>query len=323
MDLSESVEMYLVTILRLRAASDQPVSLTQMAQAFEISSVSVNEMCRKLQEQKLVIYTPYKGVTLTDSGDERACKILRRHRLWITFLIEHLQLEPSYARTVADQLEHDTPEQVADRLDDFLGNPQSTPLGDPIPQNEGSNLHMSRRLVSLNAAGAGSKGTVAALTLAPTQATFLSTQGLHTGAAVQILAASDSGNFLLQVNENQTLAIAPALAKEIQLWIYPSAEADTNGAQLPAIDAADSPRSFNALQKPLSELERDEEGIIVKIGNKGIMRKRLLDMGVVPGETISLRRKAPMGDPLEYKIKGYQLSLRKTEAAQILVEVAE
>ncbi|MCK4314914.1 MAG: hypothetical protein KAX24_04005, partial [Anaerolineae bacterium] len=58
--LSESVQMYLVTIARLRV-NGQPVPLSQLAQALSISPVSVNEMCRKLQDQELVVYRPYKG----------------------------------------------------------------------------------------------------------------------------------------------------------------------------------------------------------------------------------------------------------------------
>ena len=74
--------------------------------------------------------------------------------------------------------------------------------------------------------------------------------------------------------------------------------------------------------KLLSELKRGEKGRIVKIGGTGSIRRRLLDMGLVSGSDIEMERVAPLGDPIEIKVKGYNLSLRKEEAATIQVEVA-
>ena len=89
--LSESMEMYLVTIARLRVDS-QPVPLSQLAEMLSISPVSVNEMCRKLQDQGFAVYQPYKGVSLTPEGEQRTFYILRRHRLWEVFLVQKSRL---------------------------------------------------------------------------------------------------------------------------------------------------------------------------------------------------------------------------------------
>jgi Fe2+ transport system protein FeoA len=70
---------------------------------------------------------------------------------------------------------------------------------------------------------------------------------------------------------------------------------------------------------PLSDLKVGESGTIVKINFKGSARQRLLAMGLVKGETILVRRVAPLGDPIDYVIKGYDLSLRKAEAGEIMV----
>jgi len=74
--------------------------------------------------------------------------------------------------------------------------------------------------------------------------------------------------------------------------------------------------------KMLNELKRGEKGRIVKIGCGGSIRRRLLDMGLVSGSEVKMERVAPLGDPIEIKVKGYNLSLRKEEAASIQVEVA-
>ncbi len=73
--------------------------------------------------------------------------------------------------------------------------------------------------------------------------------------------------------------------------------------------------------KTLNQLEPGERATIVKVGGERAVRRRILDMGVVKGAEIEAVRVAPLGDPIEFLIKGYNLSLRKSEAQQIQVEV--
>ena len=73
--------------------------------------------------------------------------------------------------------------------------------------------------------------------------------------------------------------------------------------------------------RPLNELNPGEKGTIIKIGGRGAIRRRMLDMGMVVGSEIEVERQAPLGDPIEMKIMGYHLSLRKEEAAGVQVEV--
>lgn len=73
--------------------------------------------------------------------------------------------------------------------------------------------------------------------------------------------------------------------------------------------------------KCLHELKPGEKGRIVKVAGAGGVHRRLLDMGLVSGSEVEVERVAPLGDPIEIKIKGYHLSLRKEEASNIQVEV--
>jgi ferrous iron transport protein A len=73
--------------------------------------------------------------------------------------------------------------------------------------------------------------------------------------------------------------------------------------------------------RPLSELEPAEAGRIVRVGGRDEIRRRLLDMGVVNGAVVEVQRVAPLGDPVEIRVKGYDLALRKEEARRIQVEV--
>ena len=75
------------------------------------------------------------------------------------------------------------------------------------------------------------------------------------------------------------------------------------------------------MSKLLSEFSVGEHGVIVKVNGEGRIRRRLFDMGVTPQAEVMLRKKAPLGDPLEVTIRGYELTLRKDEAACVEVEV--
>ncbi len=72
--------------------------------------------------------------------------------------------------------------------------------------------------------------------------------------------------------------------------------------------------------KKLDEFEIGETGLIMKVEGEGKIRRRLFDMGVTSGTNVTLRKKAPLGDPLEVIIRGYELTLRKTEAHLVIVE---
>ena len=75
--------------------------------------------------------------------------------------------------------------------------------------------------------------------------------------------------------------------------------------------------------KTLNVFKIGESGVIVKVGGEGRVRRRLFDMGLTPGAEVYLRKVAPMGDPIEVTIRGYELSLRKDEAQWVELEVKE
>lgn len=75
--------------------------------------------------------------------------------------------------------------------------------------------------------------------------------------------------------------------------------------------------------KKLDEFKIGETGLIKKVEGEGRLRRRLFDMGVTPGATVYLRKVAPLGDPLEVTIRGYELTLRKSEAQLVVLEVEE
>lgn len=72
--------------------------------------------------------------------------------------------------------------------------------------------------------------------------------------------------------------------------------------------------------KLLSQLNVGEKGVIAKVNGEGAIRRRLFDMGLTPGAEVYLRKKAPFGDPIEISLRGYELTLRKAEAAHVEIE---
>ena len=77
------------------------------------------------------------------------------------------------------------------------------------------------------------------------------------------------------------------------------------------------------MEKKLNEFAVGEEGIVKRIEGEGRIRRRLFDMGVTPGAQIMLRKLAPLGDPVEVTLRGYELTLRKAEAECVVMEVAD
>ena len=75
--------------------------------------------------------------------------------------------------------------------------------------------------------------------------------------------------------------------------------------------------------KKLDQIEKGETGLVKNVEGDGKVRRRLFDMGVTPGAKVTLRKKAPFGDPIEITIRGYELSLRKAEAELVNIEVED
>lgn len=133
---TRSVEDYLKAIYRL-SSEDRPASTTEIAQRLELSPASVSAMIKRLAEQGLVEHERYRGVRLTESGLRAALRIVRRHRLVETYLVEFLGYDWDAVHAEAERLEHAMSDELVERLATALGHPASDPHGDPIPSADG------------------------------------------------------------------------------------------------------------------------------------------------------------------------------------------
>jgi DtxR family Mn-dependent transcriptional regulator len=191
---SESEEMYLIHIAMAgEEGLDGPVPLRHLAEMLSVTPVSANQMVKKLAGRNLVQYQPYHGVSLTPAGREIAGRVLRGRRLWGVFLSERLGLSPDQADTIACDLEHITPPDVADRLAELLGDPSSGPGGRPIP---GPGIAPAASPVPLDGLTAGQSGEIVAVHGTDALQAFCRAEGLTPGTRVTVLAAGALGRLL-------------------------------------------------------------------------------------------------------------------------------
>jgi DtxR family Mn-dependent transcriptional regulator len=144
MKVSISKENHLKTIFHLQQEQGL-VTTNALAAALNTRPASVTDMLKKLKEQKLLIYERYKGFKLNNEGRKAALQVIRKHRLWEYFLVKKLQFGWDEVHEIAEELEHISSRELIDRLDAFLGFPESDPHGDPIPDSQGR-LQVRRQL---------------------------------------------------------------------------------------------------------------------------------------------------------------------------------
>ena len=136
-------EDYLKLILEL-GGDQQQINNKQIVSGLNVSAASVSEMITKLVKEQLVTHTRYQGVQLTQEGLEKASALIRRHRLWEVFLVEHLNYSWNEVHDDAEVLEHVTSSTLVSRLERYLNYPKYCPHGGMIPR-ESETIHEIKR----------------------------------------------------------------------------------------------------------------------------------------------------------------------------------
>jgi len=130
-------ENYLKAIYKLIEQAGDVVTTNAIAEKINTKAASVTDMLKKLADKKLINYQKYQGVSLTKKGEKVALTIIRKHRLWEMFLVEHLDFKWDEVHDIAEQLEHINSDTLVERIDKFLNYPKVDPHGDPIPDSNG------------------------------------------------------------------------------------------------------------------------------------------------------------------------------------------
>ncbi|MBK7944970.1 MAG: metal-dependent transcriptional regulator [Flavobacteriales bacterium] len=134
--LTRSEEDHIKAVYALLQDNDSAFT-KDIAERLRTKASSVTDMLKKLAEKKLVKHEPYYGVKLTAKGEAIALQLVRRHRMWETFLVNRLGFGWDEVHEVAEQMEHVASDKLIDKLDAYLGHPSFDPHGDPIPDKHG------------------------------------------------------------------------------------------------------------------------------------------------------------------------------------------
>jgi DtxR family transcriptional regulator, Mn-dependent transcriptional regulator len=143
MGFTTSEENYIKQIYHLQQETGL-VNTNSLAAEMQTRAASVTDMLKKLKAKKLLQYEKYKGFKLNEAGKKAALDVVRKHRLWEYFLVEHLKFDWDKVHPIAEELEHISSEELVHRLDNFLGNPLFDPHGDPIPDKNGK-IHVIKQ----------------------------------------------------------------------------------------------------------------------------------------------------------------------------------
>ena len=140
---------YIKAIFQLTYESNElEIGTNKLAEKLNLSPGSVNLMVKKLKSKNIVNYKKYGKISLTNEGKQYAIILIRKHRLWETFLCDYLNFTWDEVHQVAEQLEHINSEKLIDKLDKFMGYPKKDPHGSLIPGKSGIYLIENHKLLS-------------------------------------------------------------------------------------------------------------------------------------------------------------------------------
>ena len=215
---SQSEEDYLKALYHLEMDFNA-VSTNSIAEYLEMKPSSVTDMLKKLSEKKFINYQKYKGTSLTKKGKLIALSIIRKHRLWETFLVEKLGFGWDQVHTIAEQLEHIKSDELIENLDNFLGNPKYDPHGDPIPSKDGNIEKMNQKiLVELKASQKGiitgvKKGTASLLN-------YLDKEKVKLGDSIKVIEILEfDGTYIVEINKRK-LTFSEKICQNLLLETY-------------------------------------------------------------------------------------------------------
>lgn len=204
--LSFTEENYLKALLMITYGSpaSNEAGTNQLATYLGVKPATATDMLKKLKEKKLIEYERYGKITLTPEGRKEAVNVIRKHRLWETFLFQVLEFSWDEVHEVAEQLEHIQSQKLIDRLDKFLNYPSFDPHGDVIPDAHG-NMAISPRKTLCDAVKGMSYKMVAVKDNSTAFLQYASNLNLSIDTEILVLNIQPfDGSMDIQINGNKT-----------------------------------------------------------------------------------------------------------------------
>jgi len=212
--LSLTEENYLKAIYHLSDGGSKAVLTNELAEAMNTKAASVTDMIKKLSAKEFISYEKYYGVNVTGKGKSEALKVIRKHRLWETFLVEKLGFSWDEVHEVAEQLEHINSPRLIEKLDEFLGYPKVDPHGDPIPDSKGKIKLLP--LVSIDQLKTGYQGKIAAVKDSDSNLLkFLDKIGAKPGIKIKVLGKEDYDESMEVLIDDHRVFISKEVSQNI------------------------------------------------------------------------------------------------------------
>ncbi|NUN68517.1 MAG: FeoA domain-containing protein [Bacteroidetes bacterium] len=249
-----------------------------------------------------LLSTGDNGVHLTADGRSYALRVIRVHRLWERYLADETSVPATEWHASAELAEHTLTAAQTEALAAQIGNPHFDPHGDPIPTTSGEiPPKVGRSLLSLHS---GEFAVVTHIEDEPeTVFAQLTAQGLHVG--MQVMMIERNNDRVRFAANGEEIVLAPLLANN--LTVAPMTEEE---------------QRITAPLSPLTTLSVGQEAHVLSISKamRGHQRRRLMDLGVVPGTMIRAEMTSASGDPTAYSIRGALVALRRQHAEMIYIK---
>jgi len=283
---------------------DRRPTTQSLAGALNMAANDVTEILRALQTSEL-LQVDGDIFSLTPSGRDYALQIIRSHRLWERYLADATGYGEEEWHGQAEWFEHQLTPDDADRLAAQLGHPTHDPHGDPIPTASGKMVYRLR--VPLSSMEIDKLARIVHIEDEP-EAVYaqLVAEGLHVGMTVRLIESTARRVRFWSGGDEHTLA--PVIAANIAVESLPDEHWDEE-----------------TLGETLTNLHPGQKGQVIGISPqiRGVERRRLMDLGVIPGTIIQNEINSPMGDPTAYRIRGAVIALRASQAGKIQITRVE
>ncbi|KAA3611176.1 MAG: hypothetical protein D8M58_14470 [Calditrichaeota bacterium] len=279
---------------------NKPSTLKSISGALELSQEKTAILLEKLSGMNLVIFDVSK-FNLTNEGRTYALKIIRMHRLWERYFADETGLSEMEWHKEAELREHTTTNAQAEQLAQHMGNPAFDPHGDPIPTAKGEIPPQKGKPLSELI-----EGEFAIITHIedepPALYAQLVAEGLNPGMQIHLLEKSSSK--IRFTSEGEEIVLAPIVA-----------------ANITTIQISKD-QQIEVPSKSLSDLAVGESGEVVMISKscRGMQRRRLMDLGIIPGTVVTSELQSAGKNPTAYNIRGAMIALRDDQARVVRIK---
>jgi len=272
-------------------------SLNGIAGNLSISADEATDIISRLESMGLVSAKSGE-LNLTSDGRSYALRVIRVHRLWEKYLADETSVTENEWHQKAEEIEHTLTLAQADQLAAQIGNPVFDPHGDPIPSASGD-LPVKKGK-ALSEMKVGEFANIIHVEDEP-HAIYsqILAEGLYPGMQIRMMEVSDKR--LKFVANGEECVLSPLIAKNITVGVVKLE------------------KQIEGKFRTLSSLKIGEAGTILGIAKalRGQQRRRLMDLGIVPGTKIEAELESLTGDPVAYRVRGTTVALRKKQTEKI------